>query len=155
MIMVTWICKYFDQLTPAELYGILRLRNEVFIIEQNCIYQDIDNRDQPCHHLMGWENEELLAYTRLLPPGLAYDECSIGRVVTAPAARRTGIGRDLMARSIEHCNRLFGEGDIRIGAQLYLLEFYKSFSFEPVGDIYLEDGIRHIEMIRKAVRKST
>jgi ElaA protein len=135
--MVTWSCKNFTELSNQELYSILRLRNEVFIVEQNCPYQDLDNKDQKSWHLMGW-----------LPPGLSYAECSIGRVVSSPSARRTGIGKELMKVSIEECNRLFNHTPIRIGAQLYLLEFYKSFSFEPRGNIYLEDGIRHIEMIR-------
>jgi ElaA protein len=146
--MVTWSCKNFTELSNQELYSILRLRNEVFIVEQNCPYQDLDNKDQKSWHLMGWKNDQLLAYTRLLPPGLSYAECSIGRVVSSPSARRTGIGKELMKVSIEECNRLFNHTPIRIGAQLYLLEFYKSFSFEPRGNIYLEDGIRHIEMIR-------
>ena len=146
--MVTWSCKNFTELSNQELYSILRLRNEVFIVEQNCPYQDLDNKDQKSWHLMGWKNDQLLAYTRLLPPGLSYAECSIGRVVSSPSARRTGIGKELMKVSIEESNRLFNHTPIRIGAQLYLLEFYKSFSFEPRGNIYLEDGIRHIEMIR-------
>ncbi len=146
--MVTWTCKNFPDLTTGELYAILRLRNEVFIVEQNCPYMDLDNKDQDCYHLMGWKNDQLIAYTRLLPPGLAYPQTSIGRVVSSPAARRTGIGRELMKASIEQCKILFGDTPIRIGAQLYLQEFYTSFGFTPCSDIYLEDGIRHIEMIR-------
>ena len=146
--MVTWTSKFFTELSNLELYSILQLRNEVFIVEQNCPYLDLDNKDQGSYHLMGWKGERLLAYTRLLPPGLSYTECSIGRVVSAPSARRTGIGRELMKKSIEECGKLFPTSAIRIGAQLYLLDFYKSFGFEPTGDVYLEDGIRHIEMIR-------
>jgi ElaA protein len=146
--MVQWTCKYFTDLSNQELYSILQLRNEVFIVEQNCPYQDLDNKDQGSYHLMGYQGARLLAYTRLLPPGLSYAECSIGRVVSSPAARRTGIGRELMKISIRECNKLFPSSAIRIGAQLYLLDFYKSFGFEPCSDVYLEDGIRHIEMIR-------
>lgn len=146
--MVTWTCKYFPDLNTGELYAILRLRNEVFIVEQNCPYMDLDNKDQDCYHLMGWKNDQLIAYTRLLPPGLAYPQTSIGRVVSSPGARRTGIGRELMKASIEQCKILFGDTPIRIGAQLYLQEFYTSFGFTACSDIYLEDGIRHIEMIR-------
>jgi ElaA protein len=146
--MITWTCKSFDSLTPHELYAILALRNEVFIVEQNCPYQDVDQKDQPSYHLMGWKDGVLVAYTRLLPPGLAYLQPSIGRVVSAPSARGTGIGRELMKESIDQCIALFGDQPIRIGAQLYLREFYISFGFHQTSDIYLEDGIRHIEMIR-------
>ena len=146
--MVNWSCKKFPDLSADELYAILRLRNEVFIVEQNCPYQDLDNKDQGSHHLMGWKNSKLLAYTRLLPPGLAYPQTSIGRVVTSPSARLTGLGRELMKVSIEQCKKLFGDGPIRIGAQLYLKSFYASFDFSPSSDTYLEDGIPHIEMIR-------
>ena len=146
--MVHWNCKYFSELSNQELYSILQLRNEVFIVEQNCPYQDLDNKDQGSYHLTGYKGERLLAYTRLLPPGLSFEECSIGRVVSSPSARRTGIGRELMKISIEECDKLFPSSAIRIGAQLYLLDFYKSFGFEPCSDVYLEDGIRHIEMIR-------
>ena len=146
--MITWSCKYFADLTNDELYAILRLRNEVFVVEQNCPYQDLDNKDQKCYHLMGWKEKELLAYTRLIPPGVVYPQTSIGRVVSSPAARRTGIGRELMKQSIDKCIELFGDKPIRIGAQLYLQEFYASFGFKVSSDIYLEDGIRHIEMIR-------
>lgn len=148
---LNWICKQFKELSPEELYAILRLRNQVFIVEQDCPYQDLDNRDQGSYHLMGWKDGELLAYTRLLPPGLAYTQVSIGRVVSAPSARRTGIGRELMKVSLEQCKLLFGDQPIRIGAQLYLQEFYTSFGFKQSSDIYLEDGIRHIEMIRSSI----
>ena len=146
--MITWLCKYFTDLSNSELYAILRLRNEVFIVEQNCPYQDLDNKDQKCYHLAGWKGDDLLAYTRLIPPGVAYPQISIGRVVSSPSARRTGIGRELMKVSLEKCRELFGDKPIRIGAQLYLQEFYASFGFAVSSDIYLEDGIRHIEMIR-------
>jgi len=144
-----WVLKKFDSLTPQELYAILRLRTEVFVVEQNCVFQDMDNKDQQCHHLMGWQDNFLLAYTRLVPPGVSYEEASIGRVVTSPAARGTGIGKTLIEKSIEEVINLYGQGHIRIGAQLYLKKFYTSFGFEQVGDIYDEDGIDHIKMIRK------
>jgi ElaA protein len=143
-----WILKKFDQLTPAELYAILRLRNEVFVVEQNCVYQDTDNKDQAAFHLMGLEQGALIAYTRLLPPGVSYSEPSIGRVVTAAAARGGGTGRQLMEESLAACTRLFGKQPVRIGAQLYLLVFYESLGFLRSGEVYLEDGIEHIEMIR-------
>ena len=145
--MINWVCKKFDALSPHELYAILQLRNEVFVVEQNCVYQDADNKDLQSHHLMGWQDEQLVAYTRLIPPGIAYAEQSIGRVVTSPAARKSGIGRALMQQSINESRRLFGDHIIRIGAQLYLQQFYASMRFVPTGGIYLEDGIEHIQML--------
>ena len=109
---------------------------------------DADNKDQDSYHLMGWDNDELAAYTRLLPPGLAYTEMSIGRVVTAPSKRRQGLGKELMEKSIEQCYLLFGKKPIRIGAQLYLRTFYTSLGFNAWGDLYLEDGIEHINMTK-------
>ena len=146
---MNWILKDFDSLTPQELYAILRLRSEVFVVEQNCVFLDMDDVDQQCHHLMGWEEELLLAYTRLVPPGLSYEEASIGRVVTSPAGRGNGMGKTLIEKSIEGVCNLYGKGSIKIGAQFYLKKFYTSFGFEQVGDIYDEDGIEHIKMIRK------
>jgi len=147
---VQWILKKFDDLRPQELYSILQLRIEVFIVEQNCPFQDADNKDQAAFHLMGWQGDLLCAYTRLVPPGIAYELPSIGRVVTSPRARKNGIGRLLMERSITETINLFGGTDIRIGAQLYLKKFYISLGFVQSSDIYLEDGIEHIEMTRSA-----
>ena len=147
--MTKWILKKFDDLTSYELYSILQLRNEVFVVEQNCIYQDADNKDQVSYHFTGWVNEKLIAYTRLLPEGVAYkDYVSIGRVVTSPSARGSGIGKELIQRSIEQTNTLFGDIPIKIGAQIYLKIFYSEFGFQQTSDVYLEDGIEHIEMIR-------
>lgn len=138
---------FFDKLSPKELYAAMQLRNEVFVVEQNCVYQDADNKDPFCFHLFIWKQEKLIAYTRLLPPGLAYTEMSIGRVVSSPAYRRTGAGRLLIRESIKACHQLFGPGSIHIGAQLYLQKFYESFGFEQCSDVYLEDDIEHIEMV--------
>ena len=140
--------KPFASLTPDELYAILRLRNEVFVVEQNCVFQDADNKDQESLHLMYWNGTEIMAYCRLLPAGLAYDEMSIGRVVSSPAYRKTGAGRELIKEAIERIYEAYGKGPIRIGAQCYLIQFYASFGFESEGDIYLEDGIEHIEMVK-------
>lgn len=142
--------KAFNQLTPFELYGILKLRSEVFVVEQNCVYLDIDNKDLQCHHLMLLnDNNELMAYARLVPPGLSFTEMSIGRVVTSPLSRGTGAGRKLMELAIEQCRNVFGDGTIKIGAQAYLLKFYGSLGFEQVSEIYDEDGIPHLDMINK------
>jgi ElaA protein len=149
-----WISKQFEHLTPHELYAILRLRSEVFVVEQNCVFQDMDNKDQHCFHIMGWResalvNDFLLASARLVPPGIAYEYPSIGRVVSSPSIRDSGIGRELMDRSIEVLVQLYGVTPIRIGAQLYLRRFYESFDFIITGDVYDEDGIPHVEMTRK------
>ncbi|HCL83625.1 MAG TPA: GNAT family N-acetyltransferase [Chitinophagaceae bacterium] len=147
--MMNWILKPFEELTPKELYSILQLRNEVFIVEQNCPYQDCDNKDLRAWHLMGMQNDQLLAYSRLLAPGISYSESSIGRVVSSPSARKTGMGKKLMRESIAHVRNLFQTDTIRIGAQLYLKKFYESFGFIAEGDTYLEDNIPHIQMLRK------
>jgi ElaA protein len=141
--------KYFNELTVTELYSILRLRSEVFVVEQNCVYQDIDNKDMKCYHLMLFKDNELAAYARLVPPGLSFNEMSIGRVVSNPRYRGTGAGRILMKLAIEKCQQVFGEGAIQIGAQAYLLNFYSSLGFIAVSPPYDEDGIPHIDMIRK------
>ncbi len=145
-----WILKSFSQLTVDELYALLRLRNEVFIVEQNCPFSDLDGKDQACHHLLGFEETsgDLLAYTRLVPPGLSYEHPSIGRVATPLGARRSGKGRELMQRSIREISQLYGPTPIQIGAQLYLRAFYESFGFLLAGEGYLEDGIEHIPMTR-------
>ncbi len=144
---LTWTLKKFDELTSLELYRIMQLRNEVFVVEQNCVYQDADNKDIKSHHFMGWDGDVLVAYTRLLPQGLSFTEASIGRVVSNPKYRGTGAGRELMQRSIENTFILFNCNTIRIGAQLYLKKFYESLGFVQCSPEYLEDNIPHIEMI--------
>jgi ElaA protein len=145
---IEWICKKFNELAPFELYSIMQLRNEVFVVEQNCVYQDADNKDISSWHFMGWENKKLAAYVRILPPGLSYAEASIGRVVTSPLYRRTGAGRLLMQNAIAQSQNLFNTNSIKIGAQLYLKKFYESLGFKQCSELYMEDGIEHIEMIR-------
>jgi len=147
MESIKWICKSFNSLTPQELYQILRLRSEVFIVEQNCPYLDEDNKDQASWHFMGWENEKLLAYVRILPAGLSFKEVSIGRVVNSPSVRGKGIGKKLMENAIKKTWELTGKQNIRIGAQFYLQHFYESLGFKKVSEIYLEDDIEHIEMV--------
>ncbi len=144
---ISWYCKAFNSLTPDELYSILQLRNEVFIVEQNCVYQDCDNKDLQSYHFMGWQQNKLVAYTRLIPAGVAFAEISIGRVVTSPSIRGSKIGKQLMLRSIEKLHELFGKSKIKIGAQLYLKSFYESLGFIKCSDVYLEDDIEHIKMI--------
>ena len=145
--MTTWQCKSFEELTNTELYKILQLRNEVFIVEQNCPYQDCDDKDLKSHHLTGWKDDNIVAYSRILPPGIPYhNAASIGRVVTSFSARGQDLGRQLMSKSLENLYLLFGHVPVIIGAQLYLKKFYEGFSFIQQGDIYLEDGIQHIIM---------
>ena len=143
-----WTTKSFESLTPIELYQILRLRSEVFVVEQNCVFLDMDNKDQFALHLMGYDGENLVSSARLFAPGKVYKEMSIGRVVSSPAFRKKGAGRELMQVAIKECYRLLGESPIKIGAQLYLKKFYESLGFIQSSDIYDEDGIDHIEMIK-------
>jgi len=150
--MIHWITKTFEELTTLELYALLRLRSEVFVVEQNCVFQDMDNADQLAVHIMGFDDEldnELAAYTRVFGPGIKYDMCSIGRVVTSPRARRSGIGKKLMEHSIAVIEERFGKVPIKIGAQQYLEKFYASLGFKQSSEMYLEDNIPHIEMIRE------
>lgn len=148
--MINWICKSFEELTTLELYALLQLRNEVFIVEQNCPYLDVDGKDLKSYHLMAWKEDSLIAYTRLIPPGISYDEVSIGRVVNSPSVRGSGIGKELMQLSIAKIYELFGKQDIVIGAQLYLKKFYSDLGFVQEGDLYLEDNIEHILMRLKS-----
>ncbi len=147
--MLRFSCLPFDQLTPRELYAIMALRQEVFVVEQNCPYLDADGKDISAWHLMGFgSGNNLIAYTRLLPEGVSYEGyTSIGRVVSSPAVRGAGAGREVMQRSIDMCRHLFGPLPIKIGAQTYLLRFYESLGFHSTGEEYLEDGIPHTKMI--------
>lgn len=144
---INWNCKLFDELNVHELYAILRLRTEVFVVEQNCVFQDMDNKDQSSYHVCGWASDQLVAYTRLVPAGVSYEQASIGRVITAPSARSTGMGKELMQYSIKKLYERWGKQSIKLGAQLYLKKFYESFGFQQTSDIYIEDGIPHIEML--------
>jgi ElaA protein len=147
--MINWTIKKFNELTLEELYSILQLRNEVFIVEQNCVYNDPDGKDQSAWHLMAVENNKLVAYTRIFPPGVSYSDPAISRVVTSSSKRRSGLGRELMKLSIEACEKLFGKISITLSAQVYLKNFYESLGFTAIGDEYLDDGIPHIDMKRK------
>jgi ElaA protein len=147
MAQYTWTLQTFDNLANKQLYAILKLRCEVFIVEQACNYQDIDGKDLKSFHLCGWDGENLVAYARLLPAGTSFAEVSIGRVLSSPAYRRKAAGIELMQNAIKLCIEKFGKQPIRIGAQLYLQKFYSSFGFEKDSDVYLEDDIEHIEMI--------
>lgn len=143
----TFILKTFEDLSVHELYQVLRLRSEIFVIEQQCIYLDADNKDQKCHHLLFFDDGRLAAYTRLVPAGVSFVEISIGRVVVGADFRGKGLARKLMEESIKQAYRVFGTQPIRIGAQFYLKEFYASLGFEQQTEVYLEDDIEHIDML--------
>ena len=144
---LNWVLKPFNELSTTELYAILQLRSEVFVVEQNCVYLDIDGKDKKSLHFMAWQNDQLTAYTRLVPPGISFNEASIGRVITSPKYRKLGIGITLMEKSIQHTLQHYATNKIRIGAQLYLKQFYEGFNFVAQGDEFLEDGIPHIEVL--------
>ncbi|MGI9250614.1 MAG: GNAT family N-acetyltransferase [Pseudohongiellaceae bacterium] len=173
---IKWLCLPYDELTRQQLYSLLRLRAEVFIVEQDCVFQDLDNFDQPARHVLGLSDlsgrngnsgnnsdsnngsssdsnngnnsgEDLLAYARLVPPGVIYAEPSISRVVTSPAVRGRQLGEAVLLQSIAYCKAAWPNLDIRIGAQQRLEEFYLRHGFITTSDAYLEDGISHIEML--------
>ena len=138
--------KTFKELNTTELYNILQLRSEVFVVEQDCVYQDIDFKDQKSLHVFAYKNDKIIAYTRVFKPGDYFENSSIGRVVVADAERKHGFGHDLMKASIEAINKYFNVDKITISAQKYLKKFYEAHQFIQVGEEYLEDGIPHIRM---------
>lgn len=144
----TWQFSSFDALSNADLYALLKARQDVFVLEQQCFYSDFDGIDQACHHLLGWRDGKLAAYLRVVPPGAKYTEMSIGRVLTSEFARGTGIGRELVGLGVEHAVRLHPGHRIKIGAQAHLEQFYGGFGFVRISDVYDEDGINHIDMLR-------
>ncbi len=143
---LVWQIKSFETLTVSELYAILKLRSEVFVVEQNCAYLDIDGKDPLALHLIGVYNDQIVACTRLFKPGITYDEASIGRVVVAADYRDKKWGKELMLQSISAIKHQFGESQITIGAQLYLKKFFESLGFVQSSEMYLEDDIPHIKM---------
>lgn len=146
---MVWKIKRFDELTTVELYKILKIRGEVFVVEQTCPYLDTDGKDEKCWHLYAEEKGQMIAYARILAKGLSYEEMSIGRVLVKAEYRKKGLARELVQRAMGFITDTLGETKIKIGAQAYLTEFYKSLGFEPVSEIYLEDEIPHIDMIYK------
>ncbi len=145
-----WQIAAFAELNNRELYTLLRLRQEVFVLEQACLYQDMDNLDQEATHMLCWSGQELLAYQRLLEPGLSYTESALGRIVVAPAGRGMQLGRELVQRGIDHNRQQWPSSNIRIGAQAHLIALYTSLGFSVTGDEYIEDGIPHVHMIFEA-----
>ena len=141
--------KAFKDLTVDELYAILQLRETVFVVEQNCIYNDIDNLDQVCYHLFSEDQNtgKIIAYTRLVPAIIKFDVPAVGRLISDKNFRGKGLGRALMMKSIEKTCRLFNTNVVKISAQTYLLNFYVSIGFKPISQPYDEDGIEHIDML--------
>jgi ElaA protein len=146
-----WNFAYFNDLAVADLYDIIGLRNAVFIVEQDCPYQDCDGVDRVSHHLWMRDSEgKMAAYLRIVPPGVNYAEPSLGRIVTSPDARGTGLGRAVVREGFTRIEELYGPLPIRIGAQRYLLKFYEELGFASTGREYEEDDIPHTEMLRPA-----
>lgn len=146
---IIWKIKTFDEFTVPELYSILKARIDVFVIEQNCPYPDLDNYDQKAVHIWAEKNGEVLAYCRIFNKGIKYDETSIGRVLTTEKARGKSLGKLLIQYAVDTIENRFRTSEIRISAQDYLLRFYTGFGFEDTGNKYLEDDIPHTEMIRR------
>ena len=148
---ITWQCLAFSELTAAQLYAILQVRSEVFVVEQNCVYLDMDGADPQCLHLIAWTDDmQIAAYLRLVPPGLKFTEASIGRVITSQIARGQGIGKQLIAKGLAQIQTSYPGQAVRIGAQQYLEKFYQSFGFNTCSEMYLEDDIAHVEMLLSA-----
>ena len=145
---MNFITKSFKELNTTELYQILQLRSEVFVVEQDCVYQDLDFKDQKSLHVFGFKNDKIIAYTRIFKPGDYFKNASIGRVVVAASERKYGFGHDLMKASIKAIKNHFKVDEITISAQKYLKKFYESHNFKQIGEEYLEDGIPHIRMDR-------
>ncbi|WP_299108259.1 GNAT family N-acetyltransferase [uncultured Winogradskyella sp.] len=146
--MLDIFTKKFNELTTQQLYELLQLRSEVFVVEQDCVYQDIDGKDQKALHILGYKNEKLVAYTRLFKPGDYFKKSSIGRVVVLKTERQHKCGYDIMEASIEAIKNHYNETEIKISAQVYLKKFYNNLEFKEIGEEYLEDGIPHIAMMR-------
>ncbi len=148
MQTIKWEIKRFNELSTSELYSLLQLRSEVFVVEQNCVYQDIDGKDEKALHLIGEIDSVTVAYARLFKPKEYFEQSSIGRVVVKPSYRALRLGHELMEKAINTIELNFSESQITISAQLYLQKFYESHGFVKTSEIYLEDDIEHIEMRR-------
>lgn len=149
-----FILKKFSELTTQELYDILQLRSEVFVVEQDCVYQDIDGKDEKALHLFAYKNDVLVAYARLFGPGDYFDDASIGRVVVKKSERKYGYGHELMETANEAIDCRFKVSKIHLSAQEYLEKFYNTHGYRQVGEGYLEDGIPHIGMEKSSPNPS-
>ncbi|MFV0237337.1 MAG: GNAT family N-acetyltransferase [Flavobacteriales bacterium] len=147
-----WQIKSWEELTKKEFHDIIQLRETVFIVEQNCSYLDVDGKDEQSYHLFLYKQNQIVAYSRLIPKGISYDTgLSIGRVVVSPPFRRQQLAQNMMEIAIQHALELFKEDTIIISAQTYLLKFYTRLGFKPTGKEYLEDNLPHIKMVYKVL----
>lgn len=146
--MLVFRTKNFSTLTLDELHDLLLLRSEVFVVEQDCVYQDVDGKDKKAIHVLGYKEDELVAYTRIFKAGDYFEKASFGRVVVKENARKFGYGHDLLKQTLHVMEKHFGKVATKISAQTYLRRFYKAHGFEQTGSEYLEDGIPHIAMLR-------
>lgn len=146
---IRWQWCRLDDLSLQQVYAIFAAREAVFVVEQACAYQELDGLDAEAQHLVAWAGDEVAAYLRVPAPGVRFAEPSIGRVLTAAGFRRNGLARELMTRALAQVDVLYAGQAVRISAQTYLEEFYGAFGFVPVSEMYLEDGIPHIEMLRQ------
>lgn len=146
---MSWLIKKYDELSTGDLYDILKQRNEVFVVEQECAYQDCDGKDEHSYHMLQKDKDKIIAYLRIIKKGISYEQISIGRVLVNKAYRGKGIAREMMLKAISFIEQELGENEIRIQAQSYLADFYRSIGFKDISKIYLEDNIPHIDMIYK------
>lgn len=147
---VEWRVVRFGELSPHDLHDVLRLRQEVFVVEQNCVFREIDGRDPLALHVLGRRDGRLVAYARVFAPGVIGEEASIGRVLTEASARGAGLGRAVVAEAMRTIERIAPRAPIRLAAQLHLERFYQSFGFVGIGEKYVDDGIVHLDMVRAA-----
>ncbi|MGF1762436.1 GNAT family N-acetyltransferase [Aliivibrio kagoshimensis] len=155
--MMNWICLPFNKLSTVQLYSLLQLRVNVFVVEQTCPYPELDDKDcdDGAYHLLGYQGDELVACARLFAPGVTYNNVSIGRVATKKSARGSGLGHDLMRTILGYCEEYWPQQTIDIGAQQYLTAFYQSHQFVIISDMYLEDDIPHVDMrLEKALKQA-
>lgn len=145
--MMEWKLKKFDDLTSDELYGILKLRSEVFVVEQDCVYQDLDDKDQLSYHLFLENDGETVAVSRIIPENVSYEEMSIGRVVVKENFRGQGLSKIMMKKAIDFIVDDLGKSEIRLSGQAYLVDFYDNLGFKKVSDVYMEDNIEHFEFL--------
>lgn len=142
--------KRFNELTVEELYKLLRVRNEVFVVEQNCVYQDCDNKDYGAYHLFCEDGNEVVGCLRILNRGVSYDEVSIGRVLVKESYRHTGLSREMMLKALRFIEEELKETEVRISAQVYIKKFYENVGFKAISEEYLEDNIPHVQMLYKS-----
>ena len=140
--------KKFKDLSLSELYDILQLRSEVFVVEQDCVYQDIDGKDSEALHVIGFKNQKIVAYTRCFKPGFYFEEAAIGRVVVKKSERKFGYGHEIMKASDRAIQQYYNTSNIKLSAQQYLIKFYEFHGYTTTGEGYLEDGIPHIAMVK-------